>query len=412
MRRRIPWFSFGRGATASGVRLTAGGAFFVLGTILIGLAAIDADINLLLLIFGFCIGGLAVNAVHGWRTLRAIAIERIAPGSAVAGQPFTIRYILTNGRRWGTAKCLLIQDVLERPAPLPIPEAFVPALRPGEAVTVTVPAISASRGRIAFRDLKVSTRFPFHLFAKWVRHRREHETIVFPALGRLQAPVMQAATAADSSIGAGAMGHVRGDEEFYGIREYRAGDNPRRIHWRRSARTGQLMIREMAQASGRQLWCVLDTRIEQEDVEQRRKLELAISAAATVVCDALENGTRVGLICNGEPFVALPPNGGRAHRPLLLRELAIRGANTDDDLNSHIAGLTWPARWRGPCLLFGSAATEDLRAAARTLSLTLGITTTYVPGNQAFENLFSPAPNREPAASEPLGGKVVGTGLN
>ena len=36
-----------------------------------------------------------------------------------------------------------------------------------------------------------------------------------------------------------------GQDEFYGVKEYRRGENPRWIYWKRSARTGTLVTREM-----------------------------------------------------------------------------------------------------------------------------------------------------------------------
>ncbi|MFQ5428761.1 MAG: DUF58 domain-containing protein [Phycisphaerae bacterium] len=391
MTRTLPRAAATRAAHRYGFRVTTGGILFVIGSTLIGLAAIDADINLLLMIFGLCVGSLTVNAFYGWRSLRALAIRRIVPDVAIAGQPFVIRYVVTNPRRWGAARGILIEDELDRGAPMPNPEVFLPIVPAGTSLTLTVPAASPVRGRLAFTAIKISSRFPFHLFAKSCWHQRRQEVIVFPPIGRLLADVIHGTRATDASGGGAALGNIRGDEEYYGIREYRLGDNPRRIHWRRSARTGQLMIREMSQARSAQLWCVLDTRIDPRQPDQADRLELAISAAATAVCDALERGARIGLICNGTPLVVLPPATGRARRPRLLRELAIRPQNTDDALTPHIRRLTWPARWHGPCLLFAAVENEDLRQAADALSQALGPTTRYVPGDAAFAEFFQPA---------------------
>ncbi|MFQ5410970.1 MAG: DUF58 domain-containing protein, partial [Phycisphaerae bacterium] len=374
-----------------GFRVTLGGIFFILGTAIIGLAAIDAQVNLLMLIFGMCVGGILINAFHGWRTLRSLTVRRVVPDVAVAGQVFVIRYAVTNRRRWGSARSILIRDVLSRRAPLASPEAFVPILRPGETITLSTPVACHARGRLAFSRIMLATRSPFHLFNKWLLHDHRQEVIIFPALGRLITEIRAASRATDATGGTGATGHIKGDEEYYGVREYRAGDNPRRIHWRRSARTGQLMIREMAQARGDQMWCVLDTRVDSGDSVQIHRLESAISAAATLICDALEGGARIGLICNGHPWVVLPPGSGRAYRPRLLSELAVRSLNTDDDLSSHIRRLAWPVRWHGPCFLFGATESEDLRESASALSRAIGAVNVYIPGSAEFDALFQPA---------------------
>ena len=370
-------------------RLTMGGLGFILATVVICLGAVDGDVNLLTLLFGFCLGSLLINAFYGYRTLTSLSVRRTVPDVAVTGKPFVIRYTVTNRRRWACARGILIEDILGDGAPMPNPEFFVPVLAAGRSVTLAIPVVSPRRGRIAFSFIGASTRLPFYLFSKWVRIEAAGEVVVFPALGRLLTRVNFAQKSTDIPGGSG--GRLRGDGEYYGVREYRPGDNPRRIHWRRSAQSGQLMIREMAQAGDNQLWCVVDTYVAPGDAGQARRLELAISAAATVICDALERGVKVGLICNGEPLVVMPPAGGRACRPRLLRELAIRASHHDDDLASHIHRLPWPPRWRSPCLLFGPADGPGLRSAAAALTAGAGSTSVYVPGTGAFDELFQPA---------------------
>ncbi len=370
--------------TTYGFRLTPAGAVFIAGTALIGVAAVDADINLLLAVFGLCLGCLLINAFYGRRSLRSLAVRRVAPESVFAGQTFAVRYVITNRRRWGPARCIRLQDELS-PGGIAEPEAFIPYLGPRESTTIQVAMRCRQRGRLRFTGIRLSSRFPFFLFRKWARHGCEDELVVFPHLGSWTGewePTQNATDAAES----GAAHRLRGDDEVYGLREYRAGDNPRRIHWRRSARTGQLMIREMVRTESSNVWCVLNTRTAPRDAEASRRLELAISAAATFVCTALERGARVGLICNGTPMIVLPPASGRACRPRLLRELAIRTPNATDLLTQHLRRLCWPPRWRGRCWLFSAMDSEDLRESASALARALGPVSLCVPGLPGFTN--------------------------
>jgi uncharacterized protein (DUF58 family) len=244
------------------------------------------------------------------------------------------------------------------------------------------------RGRVHLSTIRLSTDFPFGIFGKSVSLHQEHELIVFPTLGQLLGAIKPATRAVDIAQSGGTPAPVRGDEEYYGVREYRLGDNPRRIHWRRSAHTGQLMVREMAKTRDHKFWCVLDTRVHPRDAADAHRLETAISACATAICDALEKGVKVGLIAGGEPLLVLPPGGGRAHRPRLLRELALRTRNTEESLSHHIQRLAWPNRWRGACLLFAAHDSDDLRDTARALAQAIGPVSICIPGGAAFENLF------------------------
>ncbi|HKQ50340.1 MAG TPA: DUF58 domain-containing protein [Phycisphaerae bacterium] len=388
MRRKSSKSSPARRLPAYGFQLTRGGALFLLGTILVGMAAIDSDMNLLMLLLGLGAAALVLNAFSGWRTLRALSVRRLLPDIAIAGQPTEIRYSLTNHRAWNGARGLRLMDALSGNAAMASPETFIPFLRPQETIVITVPAVAGRRGRVRFSTIRLSMGFPFGIFNKSVVFPAEADLVVLPALGRLRGDVIRASRTADSPGGGFSMSRAKGDEEFYGLREFREGDNPRRIHWRRSAQVGQLMIREMANTREAQIWCVVDTRCDPRDVEQATRLELAISAAATAICDALERGTKVGLICNGEPLTVLPPVGGRPRRARLLRELAIRGSNPDDELAPHVRRMSWPTRWRGSCLLFAAHENADLRAAARVLGTVVGSTTIYLPGTPTFDAMF------------------------
>ncbi|HVP12495.1 MAG TPA: DUF58 domain-containing protein [Phycisphaerae bacterium] len=389
MKQAFQWLSLRRPIARFGLGISPGGVAFLIGTSIIGLAAVDANINLLMLIFGFCIGAAMLSLFTGWRTLRGLEVRRQVPDILVAGQPCEIRYTITNPGRWGMARQVHVLDLLPAGVPIPSPETYVAALPSGEAATRTVTIVPKARGRIGFSRVYVATRFPFGIFRKQISVARPCEVVVFPPLGRLLSDVRAASQSSDASTGGGSPAKVHGDEEYYGVREYRVGDNPRRIHWRRTARTGQLMIREMTRTRDQQLWCVLDTRIDKGDAAQIDRLEAAISCVATVVCEALEHGIKVGLVCGGEPFLVLPPGGGRAHRPRLLRELATRNATATDELRPHIERLGWPVRWRGPCLLFAAAESNNLRRTMWLLSRALGPTTTYIPDTAAFEAFFS-----------------------
>lgn len=386
-----------RGLRNEGVRLTRGGAIFLIGILLIGLTAVDADINLLLLMFGFCAGAYVVNAVYGWRALRHLSVRRIVPESVIAGQPFQLRYIVSNQHRWAIARSVILEDVFPKAPKRVSPQAFIRSLRPGESMTLNVPFVWQDRGRIPLDAVRFISRFPFNLVSKAVRLRTEQELVVCPALGRLLIDPASAARSPEASAGASATGRSHGDDEYAGIREYRQGDSIRKIYWRRSARTGQLVIRETTKIVNKQYWCAIDTRSSARDRDSTLALEKTLSAAATFICTALEQGASVGLVCNGDPLVILPPGSGRAYRPRLLRELGLRVGDHEDSLAAHIRRHPWPVRWQAPCVLFSPRDDEETRDAASCLTRTLGPTRMIVadaPGFSAVVSLPDPAPTR------------------
>jgi len=52
--------------------------------------------------------------------------------------------------------------------------------------------------------------------------------------------------------------HPTAQAEIHGVRSYRSGDNPRLIHWRTSARRGELMVRELEDVPSDNLLVIVD----------------------------------------------------------------------------------------------------------------------------------------------------------
>jgi uncharacterized protein (DUF58 family) len=116
-----------------------------------------------------------------------------------------------------------------------------------------------------------------------------------------------------------------------GVRDYRQGDSPRRIHWTATASTGQLLVKHYDPSIARETLIYLD--LGRQDYEQRRRYtatELAIVVAASIANHIIVNeGLSVGLATEAwDPLAAaqirflLPPRSGRAHLMNLLEVLA------------------------------------------------------------------------------------------
>jgi uncharacterized protein (DUF58 family) len=116
-----------------------------------------------------------------------------------------------------------------------------------------------------------------------------------------------------------------------GVRDYRQGDSPRRIHWTATASTGQLVVKQYEPSIARETLICLD--LSREDYEQRRRYtatELAIVAAASIANHIVINeGLSVGLateawdpLSETDARFFLPPHSERAHLMNLLEILA------------------------------------------------------------------------------------------
>jgi uncharacterized protein (DUF58 family) len=110
---------------------------------------------------------------------------------------------------------------------------------------------------------------------------------------------------------AGAAG-ARG--EYRGLRPYRAGDDPRDVHWRTSARLGEPVIREYERDRSRALWICLDLR-----AEPGEPAESAIEIAASIAGAASRRGEPFAL-ATADARVA--PGIGQAQLERVLDALA------------------------------------------------------------------------------------------
>ena len=104
--------------------------------------------------------------------------------------------------------------------------------------------------------LLASQRFPFALFTKSHKLRAEDEVLVYPAVRPVPLPPPRAPLLGDAS-----QSRLGRRGEFFGLREYRDGDDSRAIHWLTSARAGRLLLREMEEEAQRRVVIELDNAI-------------------------------------------------------------------------------------------------------------------------------------------------------
>lgn len=105
--------------------------------------------------------------------------------------------------------------------------------------------------------------------------------------------------------------------EFYGMRDYVVGDDPRRVVWRASARTGRLLVREYEQGITDRIVVLLDTdRAWHRPGEVSDTFEAAVRCAASLGVRHLQDGFSVALESNSSRL-AVDLRGPRARIPLL-----------------------------------------------------------------------------------------------
>lgn len=114
-----------------------------------------------------------------------------------------------------------------------------------------------------------------------------------------------------------------GNDVFFGVRDYRRGDNPRHIHWASTARHNSLIVKEFQTLTATELTVVLDLHRQANYGEGKHStLEYAIKIAASVAKHALAQGHHVRIMGFGAEVIDVPVHNSEQQFKALLDTLA------------------------------------------------------------------------------------------
>ncbi len=268
--------------------LTARGRLFVIGGLVIVLVAIAAGqrdvmrIGLLLIALPVIAGVLVARA-----RLRMSCERSIEPAQVALGSPMRGRITLGQDGRL-PAGILLLEDTVPRELGSR-PRFLVDKADLRWQRVVEYPLLGRVRGRFSTGPLRVRTTDPFGLVTLDRQFVATSDVLVTPQIVPL--PAIR------TTGGGGSTGEARphrigvvGQEDAL-VREYRQGDDVRRIHWRSTAKRGELMVRREEQAWDPSASIVLDSRASAHAGHgMQNSIEWAISAAASIGIHFLDDG--------------------------------------------------------------------------------------------------------------------------
>lgn len=181
---------------------------------------------------------------------------------------------------------------------------------------------------------RLTTGFPFGLW----RHKKaltvETSLIVWPKTFPVgPVPLMSGDQQVEGNV---ARNKVGSNGDVLGVRPYRRGDSPRRIHWAQTARHDRLIVCELQSNARPVIQIVLDAdaRIHAGKGPDGSR-EWAIRIVASLAKGWLEAGAQVGVIWHGH---AIRPSSGQQHLLHILDSLAMLPNVAGSDLASILAG--------------------------------------------------------------------------
>lgn len=241
-------------------KVTREGWFYIIGLVLISLAALNTGNNLLFLILASLIAIILMSGILSSITLSGVAMRLQLPEHIFAGQPIRASIELENEKLTLPSFSLRVEAATSKNSPaaalLETPVYFPYLPKRGRAQQ-SVPISFPTRGVYRQDAFRIVTRFPFGFLQKAHRVDLRTEALVYPSVEPTREffEVLPGLQGAMESLAKG-----RG-QDLYALRDYVPTDSARHVHWKASARLGQLMVREFAREDETRVLLVLDPHV-------------------------------------------------------------------------------------------------------------------------------------------------------
>jgi uncharacterized protein (DUF58 family) len=286
---------------------TRAGFVFALTLLVMLLASINYQLNLGY-VLTFLLAGSGLMSMHlTHRTLRGLTLHLRPPQATFAGEAAMLEIVIASSGRLSHGVQLRFEPDLQA-LNEPSPPAWIDVPAQGQT-TAHLAFAPTQRGLHAVPVVRAETRYPFGLFRAWTLWRPASPVLVYPAPEKPAAPLPLATPIA----GEAAQSRRSEGGEFEGVRGYERGDSPKRIVWKKVAKTGELVSRDTRRATQQQLW--LDWQAASMPDRERRLSRLAAWVLAAERA-GLAHGLRL-------PGVEIAPGSGAAHQRQALEALAL-----------------------------------------------------------------------------------------
>lgn len=178
------------------------------------------------------------------------------------------------------------------------------------------------RGLYRLGDTLLHTGDPFGVYAVTLHNSAHASLLVMPPVVPL--PTLEIAPGGYSGEGRATPHAPENTLDVSSVREYVTGDSMRLVHWKTTARLGNMYVRLFDGAPASDWWILLDL---QDDAQIGRGAdgteEHGIILTASLADLGLREHHGVGLVINGQPFERKTPLAGAGQKWEILRALAL-----------------------------------------------------------------------------------------
>jgi uncharacterized protein (DUF58 family) len=322
-------------------RLTSVGKLFVGLMFLFYVASVTSQSGLLLLLIGLLGGCFIVNWSFATRNVRYLRVTPpqdvyLVEGEA-PGQPWKFENPMSKNAE--VMEIFHGQQVLFR----------LPVVRTGESVSVVPQLKYERRGVYPNMLLTMCSAAPYGLIRASRQLQLSGEVVVFPRIYDVDSP---AATGVEMISGGRSRGgrRVNTGSHFAGVRGWQPGDSLRQVHWKTTARRGELMVKTFEEELGGRVTLILDCA-----ESELRLVDNAVRAAGSLGVAALQAGHQLEFIdLTDQPVLRFAPFSDegqfleRLARYEAPRKVALPEAHAIWRRSTvGLIGTVWRAEWAG-----------------------------------------------------------------
>jgi uncharacterized protein (DUF58 family) len=288
----------------------------------IGTAAYNSANNILFITLSLLLACLILSGVLSWFNFRGVAWRLQPPPSLRAGQEAMVTLELANAKKYLPTYGLWFAVVATAVEP---PPGWPPAVKTKERPVREILAAAeknrvrarlflrgrldpraaarldwifkpARRGRQKLTLENVGSLFPFGFLKKHIGGDLRHDAVVWPASVEYR---RWGVTSARPRPAGARVPRAGSGGDLLALRKYEAGDSHRLIHWKASARSRQLLVRQFAAESQEAFALWLQTPA--EVWTRPEQFELLVSFAATLAEDLFRAGQLTSVAVNARP---------------------------------------------------------------------------------------------------------------
>ncbi len=220
------------------IKIKLAGYLYILLTIFIGFASINTGNNLLYLITSFLLGIMGMSGFFGKINISNYDVELIVIEEIFANKNFSLKVILKNKKRYFPGFLIFLKTDKFT--------IFFPYIKKNSSISKVINLKFNTRGEHQIKEFTIYSQFPFGFFERYNYLNKKFLLIVYPEPRYYPINVLfdnndykwlkESAKLINKDY--------KGD--LLSLREYSPGDNYKKIHWKATAKTDKIIVKEFS----------------------------------------------------------------------------------------------------------------------------------------------------------------------